>query len=268
MHNVFLRIVGTYLVPFITVPSAPLNFSLAPISGSPDMLLAMWTAPARRNNSITAYTVYCNTSATQAYIEPLVVNGTTLTTIIDHDLGPDSQYYCYVTANTSSGEGMASRVLSARTSELSEPICSVAHYSFVKSTCIEIMYIAILLFISFSNTVPSAPLNVSLVPVSGSPNKLLIIWTPPVSRNGIITAYSVYCNPSESQENPVHLIGRNASTIKVVVNETTSAIVLDKYLNPDTQYECYVTATTSAGEGAPSERVTTRTSESGEQCYA
>eukprot|EP00731_Ephydatia_muelleri_P034346 Em0056g5a len=93
-------------------------------------------------------------------------------------------------------------------------------------------------------------------------HKLLIIWTPPVSRNGIITAYSVYCNPSESQENPVHLIGRNASTIKVVVNETTSAIVLDKYLNPDTQYECYVTATTSAGEGAPSERVTTRTSES------
>ena len=58
------------------------------------------------------------------------------------------------------------------------------------------------------------------------------------------------------------------STIKVVVNETTSAIVLDKYLNPDTQYECYVTATTSAGEGAPSERVTTRTSESGEQWYA
>ena len=154
MHNVFLRIVGTYLVPFITVPSAPLNFSLAPISGSPDMLLAMWTAPARRNNSITAYTVYCNTSATQAYIEPLVVNGTTLTTIIDHDLGPYSQYDCYVTANTSSGEGMASRVLSARTSELSEPICSVAHYSFVKSTCIEIIYITILLFISFSKYSP------------------------------------------------------------------------------------------------------------------
>ena len=58
------------------------------------------------------------------------------------------------------------------------------------------------------------------------------------------------------------------STIRVVVNETTSAIVLDKDLNPYTQYKCYVTATTSAGEGAPSERVTTRTSESGEQCYA
>ena len=150
MQHLSLCVVGTYLVSFITVPSAPLNFSLAPISGSPDMLLAMWTAPAKQNSFITAYTVYCNTSATQAYIKPLVVNGTTLTTIIDHDLGPYSQYDCYVTANTSSGEGMASRVLSARTSELSEPICSVAHYSFVKSICIEIMYITILLSIGFS----------------------------------------------------------------------------------------------------------------------
>ena len=154
VQHLSLRVVGTYLVPFVTVPSAPLNFSLAPISGSPDMLLAMWTAPAKQNSSITAYTVYCNTSATQAYIEPLVVNGTTLTTIIDHDLGPYSQYDCYVTANTSSGEGMASRVLSARTSELSEPICSVTHYSLVKSTCIEIIYITMLLSISFSNYSP------------------------------------------------------------------------------------------------------------------
>ena len=144
----------------------------------------------------------------------------------------------------------------------------MSHYSFVKSTCIEIIYISILLSISFQNVVPSAPLNVSLVPVSGSPNKLSIIWTPPVRRNGIITAYSVYCNPSESQENPVHLIGRNVSTIRVVVNETTLAIILDKDLNPYTQYECYVTATTSAGEGAPSERVTIRASESGEQWQA
>ena len=117
------------MVPFITVPSAPLNFSLAPISGSPNMLLAMWTAPTQMNSAIIAYTVYCNTSATQAFIEPLVVNGTTLTTIIDNDLSP---YDCYVTANTPAGEGMASQVVTARTSESSEQICSVANYSFVK----------------------------------------------------------------------------------------------------------------------------------------
>ena len=124
--------VGIYLVPFITVPSAPLNFSMAPISGSPDMLLAMWTAPAQKNSAIITYTVYCNTSATQAYIEPLVVNGTTFTAIIDNDLGPYSQYDCYVTANTSAGEGMASDVMTARISESSEQICSVANYPFVK----------------------------------------------------------------------------------------------------------------------------------------
>eukprot|EP00731_Ephydatia_muelleri_P008093 Em0004g431a len=105
------------MITIESLPSAPLNFSMAPISGSPDMLLAMWTAPAQKNSAIITYTVYCNTSATQAYIEPLVVNGTTFTAIIDNDLGPYSQYDCYVTANTSAGEGMASDVMTARTSE-------------------------------------------------------------------------------------------------------------------------------------------------------
>ena len=115
-------------VPF-TVPSSPQNFSLFPVAGSPTQLSASWSVPIPRNGIITGYSVYCNTSANQAYPEQVIgsnvptirsaVNGTTLATTLT-GLNPYTQYSCYVTANTSVGEGSPSTTLTQRTVETGE----------------------------------------------------------------------------------------------------------------------------------------------------
>ena len=115
------------------------------------------------------------------------------------------------------------------------------------------------------NTAPLQTLGFSLAPVSGAGNKLSAAWAPPTQKNGIITAYTVYCNTSATQVYPELVIGPNAPTIRSVVNGTTLNTTFSSGVNPLTNYNCYVTANTSVGEGAPSQSLTTRTSESGEQ---
>ena len=73
----------------------------------------------------------------------------------------------------------------------------------------------------------------------------------------------MYCNTSASQSYPEQEIGPNIPTIRSVVNGTTLAVTFNTGLNPYTQYSCYVTANTSAGEGSPSVIMTTRTVEGG-----
>ena len=115
------------------------------------------------------------------------------------------------------------------------------------------------------HTVPSPPLSVSLAVVPGSPNQLIATWTPPIPKNGIITAYTVYCNTSATQAYPEQVIGPNIPSVRSVVNGTTLSTILNTGLLPYTQYQCYVTANTSVGEGLPSLIVMNRTSESGKQ---
>ena len=74
----------------------------------------------------------------------------------------------------------------------------------------------------------------------------------------------MYCNTSASQAYPEQVIGPNIPTIRSVVNGTTLTVTFNTGLNPYTQYSCYVTANTSAGEGSPSVIVTARTVEGGE----
>ena len=112
--------------------------------------------------------------------------------------------------------------------------------------------------------VPSTPINTSLSSVSGFSNLLSASWSIPIPRNGIITAYTVYCNTSASQEYPEQVVGPNIPTIRSVVNGTTLAVTFNTGLNPYTQYSCYVTANTSTGEGTPSMIVSATTVENGE----
>ena len=108
------------IVLFLTVPSSPQNFSLSPVAGSPSQLSASWSVPIPRNGIITGYSVYCNTSANQTYPEQMigpneptirsVVNGTTMAATLS-GLSPYTQYSCYVTANTSVGQGSPSATL-------------------------------------------------------------------------------------------------------------------------------------------------------------
>ena len=113
------------------------------------------------------------------------------------------------------------------------------------------------------STVPSSPLALSVSTVPGSPNQLSASWSPPISKNGIIIAYTVYCNTSASQAYPEQVIGPNVPTVRSVVNGTTLDVTFSTGLNPFTQYDCYVTANTAVGEGTPSSIITARSLESG-----
>ena len=113
------------------------------------------------------------------------------------------------------------------------------------------------------STVPSSPLALSVSTVPGSSNQLSANWSPPIPKNGIIIAYTIYCNTSASQAYPEQVIGPNVPTVRSVVNGTTLAVTFSTGLNPYSQYDCYVTANTSVGEGTPSSIITTRTLESG-----
>ena len=115
------------------------------------------------------------------------------------------------------------------------------------------------------STVPSSPLALSVSTVPGSPNQLSASWSSPIPKNGIIIAYTIYCNTSASQAYPEQVIGPNLPTARFVVNGRTLAVTFSTGLNPYTQYDCYVTANTSVGEGTPSSIITTSTSESGKQ---
>ena len=109
-----------------TAPSSPQNFSLSPVAGSPSQLSASWSVPIPKNGIITGYSVYCNTSANQSYPEQVigsnvptirsVVKETTLAVMLT-GLNPYTQYSCYVTANTSVGEGSPSVILTVQTTE-------------------------------------------------------------------------------------------------------------------------------------------------------
>ena len=108
-------------------------------------------------------------------------------------------------------------------------------------------------------------MNLLVSTVPGSPNQLSASWSPPIPKNGIITAYTVYCNTSASQAYPEQVIGPNVPTVRSVVSGTTLAVTFTIGLNPYTQYNCYVTANTSVGEGTPSQIVTARTDQSSKQ---
>ena len=121
-----------------------------------------------------------------------------------------------------------------------------------------------LLSLSLHFLAPSSPLSLILSSIIGSPTSLSAVWSVPIPRNGIITGYTVYCNTSSSQTYPEQVIGPNIPTIRSVVNATTLAVTLNTGLNPYTQYSCYVTANTSAGEGRPSVIITAQTIQDGE----
>ena len=113
-------------------------------------------------------------------------------------------------------------------------------------------------------TVSLSPQNFALYSAASSPTQMSASWSQPIiPMNAIITGYSVYCNISANQSYPEQSIGSNLPPIVSVVNGTTLAVNLTG-LNPYTQYSCYVTANTSAGEGSPSTIITVQTAQSGD----
>ena len=134
--------VFTYLILLVqhTVPYEPQSPRIAMIPDSPMELHAIWEPPLEPNGVITAYKVYCSESdvyedgsgsgymyltpytentSTNAIISTIVVSGNVTEAIVS-GLTPYTLYECYVTANTSIGEGSASQTVVARTDESSK----------------------------------------------------------------------------------------------------------------------------------------------------
>ena len=133
---------------------------MSPVAGSPTQLSASWSAPIPKNGIISGYSVYCNTSANQSYLEQVigsnvptimsVVNGTTLADTLT-GLNPYTQYSCYVTANTSVGEGSPSSIVTVQTAEsgntsLSGSLTYITKTFLLRSTFVHLHY-TILIFI-------------------------------------------------------------------------------------------------------------------------
>ena len=121
----------------------------------------------------------------------------------------------------------------------------------------------LMLFGKRSFAVPSSPLAFSLYTIPGSPTQLSASWSPPIPKNGIITAYTVYCNTSSSQAYLDQVIGPNMPTVRSVTSGASLVVTFTTGLKPYTQYDCYATANTSVGEGEPSQIVSKKTAETG-----
>ena len=127
----------------LIVPTSPLNFELSVVTST--LLMASWSPPNPVRGHITAYTVYCNSSAQQAY--PEISNSVVLASItVDGDstmmsipeLTPFTSYDCHVTASTSIGEGSPSNTATARTAEAGTCIhaCIVVNFmTFYNNIC-------------------------------------------------------------------------------------------------------------------------------------
>ena len=133
-------------------------------------------------------------------------------------------------------------------------------------------------------------MNTTLAQVIGSPTKLYIQWKPPEEPNGIIVAYSIYCKvmvvndvqqilgsvsgsgssesilitatsglPTSGEENG---LGDISDCENSVVTKGTELKTFVEDLTPFTNYGCFITANTSAGEGNSSRIVTATTDES------
>ncbi|XP_061704982.1 cell adhesion molecule Dscam2-like [Cydia pomonella] len=90
--------------------------------------------------------------------------------------------------------------------------------------------------------VPDPPADIKVLVLSGS--SLLVSWKRPEHSNGILLYYTVYVKPTSSNGPP--------QTYRVEEGRTSAEI---KELGAGRSYEAWVTATTRAGEGAPSRRV-------------
>ena len=101
------------LFHYLIVPSEPEHVVVLTIEGSPTELQVIWDPPADPNGLVIAYTVYCTASGME---HKLVLSGNTSQVVVTNLL-PYTFYDCYVTANTSAGEGNSSIVQSVRTPE-------------------------------------------------------------------------------------------------------------------------------------------------------
>ena len=115
--------------------------------------------------------------------------------------------------------------------------------------------------------------------IQGSPTQLTVQWRPPEEPNGELLAYSVYCR--ESTQQPLcdcdSAISVNSTSCPCGDLEQDTSYHLQAMFpvglphvkviggfSPYTNYTCFMTANTSAGESSPGIPHSSTTDESGE----
>lgn len=112
-------------------PSAPTNATAWPISGDPLSLIVSWDPPVYSNGRITHYTIYCQESqnAVGSGDSMLILPTSSSSPIFANTamgsdknisitgLSPFTNYGCYISANTSVGEGTVSTLVFSTTDE-------------------------------------------------------------------------------------------------------------------------------------------------------
>jgi receptor-type tyrosine-protein phosphatase Q len=156
------------------VPSEP-SISVSRREGEPNELLVTWTAPDSPNGVILNYTVYCNDSDS---VLVTTVSWSERSTVVV-DLTPFTYYDCYVTANTSVGEGDKSTVKNAQTDE-SEPGDAPTDFlsTVVNSTAVKLTWNEPLLpygvLISYNITYNTSDSNISRFEYATDPREVVI----------------------------------------------------------------------------------------------
>ncbi len=106
-------------------PTKPQDVTVSQAVGLPTQLHITWTEPAKPNGVITSYSVRCAAITGESEgLEPVVLSGNTLDMYVT-GLEPYTEYGCFVTANTSAGEGETSKKFHAVTDESCENICVI-----------------------------------------------------------------------------------------------------------------------------------------------
>ena len=201
-----------HIVLFNTVPNGPPQELV--VSLTSHTIVLSWSPPllSQRNGVITSYLISCSSG-------DIIINTTrtSSTSLTITGLEPFTNYTCFVSAATVSGDGPAA-VIHTMTNEGSEFIYLLPHF----------------VFIIIINTVPeTSAANYSL----SSQNSTLVIinWTPPVKPNGVIIAYQLQC------------FGGDQEYKWTVWGPQTTATL--NGLLPYTNYSCSITAHTSVGGG-------------------
>lgn len=108
------------------VPSSPINLNAEAVEGDPSSLYVTWVPPAVPNGVITRYGVYCQESQPMmgsgsggSFLSPVFTGGSELNATVT-GLIPFTIYGCFVSANTSVGEGNASATVFQTTDEFSK----------------------------------------------------------------------------------------------------------------------------------------------------
>ena len=108
----YLQVMNTSSIS--SAPTAPRSFSVETVDGMSMQLSAMWMEPSPTNGRITAYSVSCRENRT---MDVYTVTTSDSTSVEIQGLTPFTTYECFVTANTSAGEGGRSNTDTAITAE-------------------------------------------------------------------------------------------------------------------------------------------------------